>query len=198
MYINRETFCTAGIVCPGLLKLTCCQLSKSWQHSINPVHLLTPKSTNMEQNQQPLFGLSIDGQSKNFLAESAKWGKFLAIIGFIVCALIIILGIFMATASSEMDSAFRQYGAGGSGDFEGLGVVMAVVYILVALIYFFPCLYLLRFSNHMKTALATDNLSSLTTSFQNLKSMFKFVGIFTIVILAFYLLAFIIGLGSKL
>jgi uncharacterized membrane protein YjgN (DUF898 family) len=146
----------------------------------------------MEQDQNPsLFGLNIDGESKNFLSESARWGKFLAIIGFIVCGLIIIVGIYMASAASEVNRAFSRYGSGSS--FSGMGTMMAVVYIIVALIYFFPCLYLLRFSNHMKAALAADDQSSLTASFQNLKSMFKFVGIFTIVILSIYILAFILG-----
>ena len=152
----------------------------------------------MEQEQSPsLFGLNIDGVSKTFLAESARWGKFLAIIGFIVCGLVVIVGIFMASTASQINNTFSQYG--GESGFTGLGTMMAVLYIIIALIYFFPCLYLFRFSNFMKVALATDDQANLIASFRNLKSMFKFVGIFTIILLSLYALAFLLGgLGAAL
>lgn len=150
----------------------------------------------MEPNQnQPLFGLNVDTQSKSFLAESAKWGRFLAILGFIVCILIVLGGIFMATQATQMESAFSEYG-GSRRTFSGFGPAMGIVYVVVALIYFFPCLYLLRFSNYMKTALAAEDQSQLTLSFQNLKSMFKYVGIFTIVILSIYVVIIIVGIGA--
>jgi predicted RND superfamily exporter protein len=75
----------------------------------------------------------------------------------------------------------------------GFGAVLGVVYILLAVLYFFPCLYLLRFSNHMKVALATEDQTRLTTAFENLKSVFKFIGVLTIVILGIYVLAFLFG-----
>lgn len=151
----------------------------------------------MEQsNEQNLFGLSIDSQSRSFLAETAKWGKFLAIIGFIVCIFIVLAGIFMATQASALDKVFGDYGGTSNSVLKGLGPLMALVYIIIAIIYFFPCLYLMRFSNHMKAALASDDQANLTMSFQNIKSMFKFFGIFTIIVIAFYLLIFMIGLAA--
>jgi len=150
----------------------------------------------MEQEQNPsLFGLNIDASSKSFLAETARWGKFLAIIGFIFCGIIIIAGIIVASNTSEISKAFNRYGD--ESPFKSLGMALAVIYILGALIYFFPCLFLLRFSNHMKTALATDDQVNLNTSFRNLKSLFKFVGICTIIFISFYILLAIFGrLGS--
>jgi hypothetical protein len=41
----------------------------------------------------------------------------------------------------------------------------------------------------MKTALNTNDQLTLNTSFQNLKIMFRYVGILTIVMLSFYALA---------
>ncbi|MEO7394601.1 MAG: DUF5362 family protein [Chitinophagaceae bacterium] len=149
----------------------------------------------MEENQS-LFGLNLDEQSKSFLGECARWGRFLAIMGFIICVLVIIAGIYLATSASQFDRTFAEYG--GRTTATGLGGAMAIVYILVALIYFFPCLFLLRFANHMKAALAANDQANLTVSFQNLKSMFKFIGIFTIVILSIYIVAFIIGAGANM
>ncbi len=149
----------------------------------------------MEQtNDKSLFSLSLDAQSRNFLSETAKWGKFLAIIGFIICVLIVALGIFIVTQTSQLDKVFGEYG--GSSSLSGLGPAMAAVYIIIAVIYFFPCLYLFRFSNHMNAAISSDDQANLTVAFQNLKSMFKFVGIFTIILISIYLLALAVGLTA--
>ena len=145
----------------------------------------------MEQNNdQSLFGLNVDTQARSFLSETAKWGKFLAILGIIICVLIVLAGIVVATQYAEFDKAISGYG--NDNPFAKLGPGIAVVYILIAVVYFFPCLYLLRFSNHMKTALLSDNQEKMTIAFKNLKSMFKFLGILTIVGIAIYLLAIVV------
>lgn len=147
----------------------------------------------MEQNTSNLFELQVDHQSNAYLKETAKWAKFLSIIGFIGCALIILVGIF---AGSVMATTLGDMGGGFGG---GMGVVMAVVYILFALLAFFPYLYLYRFANQMQVALRNNDQAALTTSFGNLKSCFKFVGILTIIILAFYALALVFGvLGATM
>ncbi len=152
----------------------------------------------MEQDQnQSLFSLNVDSQSKAYLQETAKWGTFLSIIGFIGCALIILAGIFMAVGASQFDRSFNEYG-GRSRGLQGLGTVMAFAYILFAVLYFFPCLYLMRFSSHIKAAVASDDQANLTVAFQNLKSLFKFVGILTIIGIALYILVIIIALGTNM
>lgn len=148
----------------------------------------------MEQNTSNLFELRLDQQASGYLSETAKWGKFLAIVGFIMCALIVLIGIF---AGSIMSSAFGELG-GGAG-FGGMGVGMAVVYILFALLYFFPCLYLYRFAVRAQVALRNNDQQSLNIAFMNLKSCFKFVGILTIIVLALYALGIIFAvLGATM
>lgn len=146
-----------------------------------------------EQSQEPtLFGFGIDQSSRSHLWEAAKWAKFLAIVGFIMCGILAIVGIF---AGSVFSSVSRYDDYGGSSAFgSGFGVLMILIYVGIAVVYFFPCLFLLRFANHMKTALNTDDQVTLNNSFQNLKIMFRYVGIVTIIIISFYILAFIIGI----
>jgi Na+/H+ antiporter NhaC len=144
-----------------------------------------------QTQESPLFGLSIDPLIKSHLSETARWGKFLSIIGFICCALIVIGGIYFVTAVSSME---RTYGGLNEGpSFSSFGPFFAVLYIVFALLYFFPCLFLLRFSNKMKTALAADSQADLTVSFQNLKVLFRYIGILTIIVLSLYLLFFLFG-----
>lgn len=150
----------------------------------------------MEHLDQPqessLFGLNVDPVIKSHLFETARWGKFLAIVGFVVCGLIVVGGIFMVTAFSTFERRYSGYNSSAS-----LGAVfgpsLAIIYVLISILYFFPCLFLLRFSNKMKTALATDNQAELTLSFQNLKALFRYVGILTIIVLSLYALAIVFG-----
>lgn len=146
----------------------------------------------MEQNTTNLFELQVDPQSNAYLAETAKWAKFLAIIGFIMCALIALAGLFAGTMLSSLSDGMGM---------PGLGVAASVMYILFALLWFFPCLYLYRFSVRTQTALRNNEQQSLTAGLMNLKSYFKFVGILTLIIIAIYALMLIFvmlgaGLGS--
>lgn len=151
----------------------------------------------MEQDQNSsLFSLNVDSQSKSFLNEAAKWGKFLSILGFVFCVLFVVVGIFLATNVSQLENEYSRYSTVRTSP-QGMGVGIAIVYILGAVLYFFPCLYLFRFSSHMKTAIASDDQAHLTTGFQNLKSMFKFVGVLTLIMIALWLLGILVSLGSR-
>ena len=69
-----------------------------------------------------------------------------------------------------------------------------MIYILLAGVYFVPITYLYRFSTQVKQAVENNNEEEYTTAFQNLKSLFKFLGIFTIVMLALYAVALVVAL----
>lgn len=149
----------------------------------------------MEQNNdRSLFELSLDSQARSFLSETAKWGKFLAILGFIGCVMIVLVGVFIATNYEEFDTAINKYGNNNTA--KEMGPAIGIMYVIGAVIYFFPCLYLLRFSNQMKTAVASDDQIKLTSAFKNLKSMFRFVGVLTIIITAFFILGVFVAVAS--
>lgn len=142
-----------------------------------------------------LFGLSINENSKTELAEAARWARFLAIIGFIMCGLIVLAGIFAGSFFSMfMSSGMQDFEGMDGGVPAGMGGIMAVVYIIVALIYFFPCLFLYRFAKQMKTAIATNEQGALNSSFQNLKTLFRFMGILTIIMIVIYVIAILIAI----
>lgn len=146
----------------------------------------------MEQQNvdSPLFGLTIDPVIKSHLSETARWGKFLAIIGFICCALIVLGGIVVV---SSLGTLQRTYGMNEGVSLSAFGPGIVVLYICIAILYFFPCLFLLRFSNKMKSALIADNQAELAGSFQNLKALFRYVGILTIIVLSIYVLFILFG-----
>ncbi len=143
----------------------------------------------MEQRDLLSNDLVISSITQSNLLSSAKWAKFLAIVGFIFIAIMVLGGLFAQTLLSYSSSATSAY----SGD---LIKYMGIVYVVFAVILFFPCLYLFKFSNKMQEAVRTSSQESVDTAFINLKSMFKFYGIFTIIILIVYALALIAGMGS--
>jgi preprotein translocase subunit SecG len=151
----------------------------------------------MDQNQDTsLFGMNLDPAGRAHLAEAARWAKFLAIVGFVICALILIIGVFFG---SVFGTLMGQYQRTYNDDFAtpaatGFGAMAAIMYILMAVVYFFPCLFMYRFATKMKTALAANDQEALNTSFQNLKATFRFIGILTLIWLLFVALAFIVGL----
>jgi hypothetical protein len=125
----------------------------------------------------------INGEIRSYLVESAKWGKFLAIMGYIGIGLLILLALGMMAMGSA------------SPLFPGMSVNVGAVglfYIVLAALYFFPVYYLHQFSLKMKQGLTSQDPQSITTGFRNLKSLFKFMGILTIVILSIYALVIVI------
>ena len=142
----------------------------------------------MEQTNENLFDLQIDHQSNSYLSEVAKWGKFLAIIGFIFCGLMVIAALFAGTLMASMMSGF------GSGEATSTAIgggFITFIYLIFALIYFFPCLYLFNFAAKMQVALRNNQQELLNIAFRNLKSCFKFMGILMIIMLSFWALAII-------
>lgn len=144
----------------------------------------------MEQNITPnTFALQVDNGNIPYLAEAAKWGKFLSILGFIFCALIIIMGLFAGTIMSGVFSQLETESAAGLGSIST--TVIMIYYILIAILYFFPCLFLFNFSSKMQTAIRNNDQIYLNNSFRNLKSLFKFWGILTIILLCIFVIAII-------
>jgi hypothetical protein len=145
----------------------------------------------MEQNTETsLFTLQIDHQASSFLGETARWAKFLAILGFIGCGLLVLFAIFFGTIISY----FGRFGGGTTQLAAGMGAFVSVFYILIALLYFFPCLYLFNFASKMQVAIQSNDQERLNESLKNLKSHFRFIGILTIVWLGLSLLVFLLSI----
>ena len=66
--------------------------------------------------------------------------------------------------------------------------VISIFYISVAAIFLVPVSFLHAFSNNALKAVSLGNTNKMTTSLRNLKNLFVFLGISTLVILAFYVI----------
>ncbi|MBA2745165.1 MAG: hypothetical protein H0U44_02965 [Flavisolibacter sp.] len=142
------------------------------------------------QDNQALFSLNIDPETKTHLSDTAKWAKFLSITGIILLALAGVASILGIGFSNQMTTTSSDFDV--SGVMGQMRIVMIVVTLIIITIMFFPLLFLLRFANQMKTSLAANDQQSLIESFLNLKRYFRFLGILVIIIVAMYLLLFVV------
>ena len=141
----------------------------------------------MEMTSQNETGLQNDqlvlnSESVRYLKTIASWTTFFSIAGFIFIGFMIVFGLvintFMTAAFAAAGNPVMQY--------------MGFLYVALSLIYIMPVLYLYRFSTLAKSAIRNSDSVQIISALKNLKSHFKYVGIFTIVILALYIL---VGLG---
>ena len=130
--------------------------------------------------------LVIDWRSKEFLKETAKWTKFLAILGFVGIGLMVLGSLVMLFAPSSLMS---------NGDFPfGGKIFMMLLYLAFAVLYYFPISYLYQFSEKTKKAIENNDNNAIRDAFEFLKSHYKFMGILTIILLSFYAIMIFIGL----
>ena len=92
-----------------------------------------------------MMGLELTNESKFYLKETAKWAKFLSILGFVFMGLMVIAGIFIGSFMSKMTN-FSSFAM------PFPSSLLSIMYIVIAVLYFMPCYYLYQFAVKTKTA----------------------------------------------
>ena len=133
--------------------------------------------------------LGITDAMKMYLKEIAKWAKLIAIVGFVFVGLFVLIALFMGAFMGAMMGELAPGPGGGA----AMGF-LSFFYIIFAVIYFFPLLYLYRFSTQTNAALASNDQQLMTEAFSNLKSHYKFIGILMLISIGFMVLSFVMGL----
>lgn len=127
--------------------------------------------------------LRINNSIKENLITAAKWARFLAIMGFIFVGFMGIASLFiLITALSSGVPYFIGMGLG---------------YLILTIIFIFPGLYLIRFAGSTEKGLNSNKQGEFDYGVQNLKSLFKFMGIYTIVLVSIYILFFLFAAFAK-
>ena len=116
-----------------------------------------------------------------------KWALFLAILGFVSIGLMILAGIGAALIFSMGNLGF--------GAMEGTAI--GVFFVVLAAVYFFPALYLYKFTAHAQKAIPYLNPTEMALAFKNLKRFFQFIGIMAIVIISIYIVLIIGSIFGK-
>lgn len=144
---------------------------------------------NLEQNVSRRE-LQLTEVIKSNLVEAAKWAKFIAIIGFIGTGFMVVVGLFFGTI---MGMVSRLEGTETAALPPFFGAIIAVVYILLAFLYFFPIKYLYDFSSKVKRAVELTDQDLFSEAMLKLKSHYKYIGILMIVMIGLYIVGIIIS-----
>ena len=129
----------------------------------------------------------VSEKMKADLLSSAKWAKFLCIIGCIGLVFMVLAGIGMIALGGFVSSHVPGGGA-------GLGAPMGVFYLILAVIYIYPLIKGFQFANATKAACLSNNEGELARGIDGMRCWLKFCGILTIIYLVICVLALLIGI----
>lgn len=145
-----------------------------------------------EQQEPAEVKLIVTEDMRSYLYDITKWAKFLSIIGFIFAVMVILLAFSIPSIISTNPGVAKQMGALG----QGGSTVITILYLLLGLFYFYPSVLLSKIANKGKQGVLFGDQESLNASMSSLKSLFKFWGIVTIIIIAsYFILVFFVGAG---
>lgn len=141
----------------------------------------------VSQHEDEVDALWVSEDVRSYLYETAKWTKFLAIVGFVFAGMTAI-GAFGAGAVLNTISAVQP-----NSPLMKIGAAdLTVMYLLFAVFIFYPSYLLYKFSAATNQAVLFADQPSLSVAMSKMKSYFKFWGILTIIIIAFYAFAIIL------
>jgi hypothetical protein len=124
---------------------------------------------------------TLSGSSLNYLKSAAPWMKFISILGFVMCGILIIAAIAMLLGGNALSKM------GG----EGLGISMFFVYIAIALLLFFPNLYLFNYAKAIQNYVISNNYSQIVEAFRMQLKYWKYLGVLMIIYLSLTVVALI-------
>ena len=101
------------------------------------------------------------------LQRTQPWVRFLAIMGFIGAGFMVLVGLTAGVAGAV------------TGRIETIGLM--VVYPIMAVVYVFPSLFLLRYADRIRSFVASGREQDLAGALDAQRSFWKFAGILTIV-----------------
>ena len=125
---------------------------------------------NIEEN-----NLEVSESVKSSLDTMVYWSKFLAIIGYVGVAFMVLAGVIVFFLPDEMG-------------------FLGFIYLIIAVIYYYPASYLYKFATNTRHALNSNIQNGLNDGLSNLASLFKFYGVMTIVVISLYALIFFLSL----
>lgn len=132
---------------------------------------------NLQQDHLNEMGLQIDGDVRQQLAVASKWAKFISILVFVGCGLLLVFGV---AGGAAIMSAFNRFGSFSNyfGEFGGTFFIIIVVFVVAVFCAVYYFLY--AFAQKVKNALLSENTSDLNAGLRSLKTFFVITTIFAI------------------
>ncbi len=125
---------------------------------------------------------AITSLSVEYLSDTAPWIKFISILGFIICGIMVIMSFVFLVIPTML----------------GMSFIAFFVYLAGALVMFFPNLYLYNYAGKITDYCNTNNMDDIETAFEMQKKYWKYVGICAIIYLAFILFGLLFAISGAL
>lgn len=110
------------------------------------------------------------------LNSTKPWVRLCSVVGFIFAFFMLIAGIGLFFIGSDIPNMPFS------------GAVIGVIYLLMALLYFMPSLYLFQYATAIGVAQATQSMADIANALNYQKSFWKFAGIMVLVMLVIFAL----------
>lgn len=134
------------------------------------------------------FESQLSPEARGYLKTASGWALFLAILGFIGAAFMLLGAVGLFAAGSAMDSINQPENPVSD---MMKGPAMGIITLIFTVLWCLPIYFMFKFATKTRTALSTNNNVELTKAFAGLKSYFMYLGIFAILSVIGYI-AFII------
>jgi hypothetical protein len=144
----------------------------------------TPFASNVNPYQAPMvttYASDVGGSDPtldrvaDMLRQTKPWVRFISVMMFIAGALMVLFGLFfMVGGAARMPIGLAGFG---------------IVYIVIAIIYIIPAVFLWMYADRMAVFLRNKSSGTLASALEAQKSFWKFMGILTLIILCLYGLA---------
>ena len=119
----------------------------------------------------------MDNIQKRYLIESARWEKLLGVLMMICTVIIALVGVFFIVLG--FISGDEILGSDVLGKLGG--AMLGILYLLLAVLYYFFAIYLLRAAKSIKAWDQSDDDAALTDGLKNTMSFFRLTGIVSII-----------------
>jgi hypothetical protein len=116
------------------------------------------------------------------LHKTRPWVRFLSVLGFVGCGLAVLVALLMLVMGIFMP----EFG-------NGMGVLAAVLYLFLAVVWFVPALSLHRYANSITRVVEGPGTPTIEDALEQQRSFWRIVGIMTLVMLGLYVLAIFVG-----
>ena len=123
--------------------------------------------------------LQLHEEASLHLWSATKWMKFMAVMMLIGAAFLVLAAIMVLAMGSLLQESL-----------EFPTWIMSILYFVMAGMYIFPSIYLLRACKSGKAAAEDNDNEALVAFLKSTKSFWKFLGIFTIAMIGFCLIIF--------
>jgi hypothetical protein len=131
--------------------------------------------------------------AQQYLDQTRPWVRFISIMSFVSVGFMLLVGAGMMVFSVLGGLVARNEGGAGRLASAIGGGALSLVYVILALVYVFPGVYLFRYAGAIKQLKVNANAAALEDALKHQKSFWRYVGILMAVACVLAVVGVILG-----